>query len=271
MARTGKRSRLDPECRVVSTVDEEESRVVREGKEIKEISEFSETNTTNTPSQKLELQGEDMYDAELGELDSLVATGESSLVNRAGEVSATSETSSETATVSTPSQKIESQEKEELENYLEEEEWDGVITIKESEYQDLLNKTSKVCSFKEDVEMVREYFSNTLKSVEMDATKFEDICQRLGVRNLLVTLYHAMCTERMSEGRKTLNRIRAMIIIDMMMYGQSQKANYFQVSLSRTLQEFGINEQGLASLKIWELQHTLELCEQPQKQLPFPI
>ena len=35
----------------------------------------------------------------------------------------------------------------------------------------------------------------------------------------------------------------------MMMYGQSQRANWFQVALSRTLQQFGITEQGLASLR----------------------
>ena len=34
-----------------------------------------------------------------------------------------------------------------------------------------------------------------------------------------------------------------------MMYGQSQKDNYFQVAFSRTLQQFGIEEQGLASLR----------------------
>ena len=134
-------------------------------------------------------------------------------------------------------------------DYLEEKELVGVITIKESEYQDLINKASKVCSFKEDLESVREYFSKTLKRVEMDATKFEEICQKLVVGNLFTTLYDATCMEKMSEERKTLNKTRAMIIIYMMMYGQSQKANYFQVSLSRTLQEFGINEQGLASLK----------------------
>ena len=40
-----------------------------------------------------------------------------------------------------------------------------------------------------------------------------------------------------------------MVVIYMMMYGKSQKANYFQVALSRTLQQFGIAEQGLASLR----------------------
>ena len=34
-----------------------------------------------------------------------------------------------------------------------------------------------------------------------------------------------------------------------MIYSQSQRANWFQVSLARTLQQFGISQQGLASLR----------------------
>eukprot|EP00112_Aurelia_sp_Birch-Aquarium-sp1_P011254 Seg2367.2 transcript_id=Seg2367.2/GoldUCD/mRNA.D3Y31 product="NIF3-like protein 1" protein_id=Seg2367.2/GoldUCD/D3Y31 len=40
-----------------------------------------------------------------------------------------------------------------------------------------------------------------------------------------------------------------MVIIYMLIYGQSQKANSFQIALSRTLKQFGISEQGLMSLR----------------------
>ena len=34
-----------------------------------------------------------------------------------------------------------------------------------------------------------------------------------------------------------------------MIYSHSQRANWFQVTLARTLQQFGISDQGLASLR----------------------
>ena len=40
-----------------------------------------------------------------------------------------------------------------------------------------------------------------------------------------------------------------MVIIYRMMYSQSQKCNLFQVALSRTLQQFGISNEGIESLR----------------------
>ena len=53
----------------------------------------------------------------------------------------------------------------------------------------------------------------------------------------------------MSEKRKNLNKIRTMVIMYIMLYSQSQKCNSFQVTLSRTLEQFGISRQGLESLR----------------------
>ena len=53
----------------------------------------------------------------------------------------------------------------------------------------------------------------------------------------------------MSTERKNLAKLRAMVVAYIMMYSQSQKANWFQVTLARTLQQFGISDQGLASLR----------------------
>ena len=90
--RTGKKIRLDPECRVDST-SQEKSRVIREERELKEISESSETYTaSSTQSQELAPE-EDMYDVELEELER-VAAGGGSIPSRVGEVSRSSETSS---------------------------------------------------------------------------------------------------------------------------------------------------------------------------------
>ena len=40
-----------------------------------------------------------------------------------------------------------------------------------------------------------------------------------------------------------------MVVIYIMMYSHSQRANCFQVTLARRLQQFGISDQGLASLR----------------------
>jgi hypothetical protein len=40
-----------------------------------------------------------------------------------------------------------------------------------------------------------------------------------------------------------------MVVIYIMMYSHSQRANWFQITLSRTLQQFGISDQGLVSLR----------------------
>ena len=53
----------------------------------------------------------------------------------------------------------------------------------------------------------------------------------------------------MSDERQELTKVRVMVVIYIMIYSQSQRANWFQVSLARTLQQFGISQQGLASLR----------------------
>ena len=53
----------------------------------------------------------------------------------------------------------------------------------------------------------------------------------------------------MSTERKKLSKLRTMVVIYIMIYSQSQRSNAFQVALSRTLQQFGISEQGLQSLR----------------------
>ena len=53
----------------------------------------------------------------------------------------------------------------------------------------------------------------------------------------------------MSESRHNLNKLRTMVIICMLIYGRCQRANYFQLALSRTLRQFGLCEQGLISIR----------------------
>jgi hypothetical protein len=102
---------------------------------------------------------------------------------------------------------------------------------------------------KGDLEKIRTVLSTHSQSPVMDPNQFEIICKQVGAGNLFQSLYDTMTTDRMSEERQNLTKLRAMVIIYIMIYSQSQRANWFQVSLSRTLQQFGISERGLASLR----------------------
>ena len=64
----------------------------------------------------------------------------------------------------------------------------------------------------------------------------KEFVARFGAGTIFATFCDVMSTERMSEERKKLSRIRAMIVIYMLMYGESQRAHLFQVASSITLQ-----------------------------------
>ena len=83
----------------------------------------------------------------------------------------------------------------------------------------------------------------------MDPDAFEKLCTDAGAENLYRCIKDAICHERMSHERKHLSSIRTMVIIYIMMYSRSQKSNSFQVALSRTLQLFGISNEGIVSLR----------------------
>ena len=70
-----------------------------------------------------------------------------------------------------------------------------------------------------------------------------------GAENLYNCIQNAICSDRMSRERKHLSKLRTMVIIYIMIYLQSQRSNAFQAAFSRTLQQFGITEQGLQSLR----------------------
>ena len=83
----------------------------------------------------------------------------------------------------------------------------------------------------------------------MAPAEFERICKQIGAEKLLQVLHDCMSSERMSDERKNLTRLRVMFVIHIMMYSRSQRSNSFQVTLARTLQQFVINDQGSAFLR----------------------
>lgn len=111
----------------------------------------------------------------------------------------------------------------------------------------LLAKASFCPNFSDDLTKIRLPFAN-LPRPEMDPTAFEKSCGDAGGVNLYSCINNAICSVRKSTDYKHLSKLRTMAIF-ITIYLQSQRCNGFQVALSRTLQQFGISEQGQQSLR----------------------
>ena len=161
--------------------------------------------------------------------------------------------SQSTITLSNPSQDFElflSDQRIPLKTVEKEVQTDECVVISKEEYENLLKKASSYVDYKKDLEKLSIYFSCVFnRSPAMDVNEFEKICKQVGAENLFNLLVDTMSSEKMSTERKNLAKLRAMVVTYIMMYSQSQKANWFQVTLARTLQQFGISDQGLASLR----------------------
>ena len=173
------------------------------------------------------------------------------------QASQNSQDSEITVTLSSPSQKLlddfelTDNEEPEVVTYEEKEvQTEEAVFITKEEFKQLQQKASTCAEFKKDLEKLSVYFSSTInKCPEMSPSEFEKICRQIGADNLLKAMYDLMSSERMSDERKSLTKLRAMVVIYIMIYSHSQRANWFQVTLARTLQQFGISDQGLASLR----------------------
>ena len=122
------------------------------------------------------------------------------------------------------------------------------IYLSNDEYESLLKKASFCSNFQNDLLKITSFVSN-MTQPEMDPNAFEKLCIDAGAENLYHCIKDAICRERMSHERKHLSGIRTIVIIYLMMYSQSQKCNLFQVALSRILQQFGISNEGIESLR----------------------
>ena len=124
---------------------------------------------------------------------------------------------------------------------------DGVF-LSTNDYETLLKRATFCPNFRNDLIKIKSHISN-LPQPEMDPIAFERICKDVGAENLYHCIKDAICSDRMSDERKHLSQVRTMVVIYIMVYSQSQRSNSFQVALSRTLQQFGISEKGLQSLR----------------------
>ena len=73
-------------------------------------------------------------------------------------------------------------------------------------------------------------------------------CISAGANKLFATILNAMSSEDTSAQRQALNEKKAVTIIYMRMFGQSQKANWFQKVISNIAVGKGISEGGLSVL-----------------------
>ena len=110
------------------------------------------------------------------------------------------------------------------------------------DYELLVDKASLYCDFKADLDKIKSYYSRSLQSPLMDPHVFEKVCNNVGAEKLY-SIFGATCPHQISNQRKYLTKIRATVIIYIMMYSLSKKADWLQIALPRTLQQFGITER----------------------------
>eukprot|EP00795_Rhopilema_esculentum_P010439 gene10439-19142_t len=200
----------------------------------------------------------------LDQADSPELTSDNEMEWESSEISTqgfSQENDSTTLTLSSPSQQlILSQETDSLIPSAEtkdnacqtESSMSNSVLIDKVEYEELIFKASRSFNLQKEVTKVKEKcfaLYGDEGSPEMDPSKFEKICQDAEAPNIFPYIYNALSVERMSENRLMLNKIRTMVIIYVMIFGQSQKSNWFQVALSRTLSQYGISECGLTALR----------------------
>ena len=78
-----------------------------------------------------------------------------------------------------------------------------------------------------------------------DPRLLKKLCNDAGASKLFNAILYAMFNNDQVAGTMHLNKKRAVNIIYMLVFGQSQKANWFQKTLSRQVVTKGISESGL--------------------------
>ena len=111
-----------------------------------------------------------------------------------------------------------------------------------------------MCDLNKDLTLVRsrcfQKFGRWGKPIT-DPGEFRQLCMEAGSLNLYYTIIGAMKNERQSEQRQVLNERRAVSIIYMMMDGQSQQANWFQVVTARIVKGLCVSSRDLAKFGIY--------------------
>ena len=94
--------------------------------------------------------------------------------------------------------------------------------------------------------MWEKYGSSIVPPFEPEAMR--EICHAAGADKLFDTILEAMSTDDQSIGREKQNEKRVVAVIYMLMFGQSQKANWFQKILANEVVSKGVSGTGLSML-----------------------
>ncbi|XP_065071280.1 uncharacterized protein LOC135695966 [Rhopilema esculentum] len=120
----------------------------------------------------------------------------------------------------------------------------------------ILPKLEKVITSRVDlqleVKLLREQLWFSYGSSEtippFEPEKIQEVCRTAGATKLFHAITTAMSQEHQTPFKKEQNEKKAVAIIYMLVYGQSQKANWFQKIFAQNMTGKGISESGLAIL-----------------------
>ena len=103
-----------------------------------------------------------------------------------------------------------------------------------------------------DVKLCRELLWSQYGSGDQlppfEPSTVKQICLSAGANKLFQTIFHAMSSDDHSANRQILNEKQTVAVIYMLLFGQSQKASWFQKLSSSAVVSKGISEGGLSIL-----------------------
>ena len=126
------------------------------------------------------------------------------------------------------------------------------VFLEKSIFENLLKTARNNCKFKDELEKIRMECSKRFGkhgNPVTDPSEFRKLCHEAGAFKIFDVILDAMSSERQSEQRKRLNEKRALSIIYVMLYGQSQAANWFQIATTRTLKGLCLSSRGVEALR----------------------
>ena len=129
----------------------------------------------------------------------------------------------------------------------------GNVVLERSFFERILEKVSeKPCNLKEELQMIRLECNRRFGrdgNPLTDPNEFKELCHTAGAQKIFDVIFDAMSTERQSDNRNMLNEKRVVLIIYIMMFGQSQAANWLQVANTRILKGLGLTSRGVETLR----------------------
>ena len=128
---------------------------------------------------------------------------------------------------------------------------DQNVYMSASHFRALVDKLKPQFNLQDEISKCRKlifsrYVSKSFPPFNVQSIK--RLCQDAGAHNLFSEVMSAMSTPQQTNARMEQNEKKCVSIIFMLMFGQSQKANWFQRVLSCQVVGRGISESGLSIL-----------------------